>query len=94
MTIKSLTSYRTELHPNMLWLEVETLDGVIGLGETFYAAEAVEAYIHNNLSPIVLGLSALDIGAIHNLTKPYIGFVGASVEMRARSALDIALWDA
>jgi len=94
MTIKSLTSYRTESHPNMLWLEVETKEGVIGLGETFYAAEAVESYIHSNLAPIVLGMPALDIGFIHNLTKPYIGFVAASVEMRARSALDIALWDA
>ena len=94
MTIISLTSYRTESHPNMLWLEVETKEGVIGLGETFYAAEAVETYIHSNLAPIVLGKPALDIGLIHNLTRPYIGFVAASVEMRARSALDIALWDA
>ena len=62
MTIISLTSYRTESHPNMLWLEVETKEGVIGLGETFYAAEAVETYIHSNLAPIVLGKPALDIG--------------------------------
>ena len=94
MTIAALTTYRSEEHPNMLWLEVETGDGVTGLGETFYAAEAVEAYVHANLAPIVMGLSAIDIEAVHHRTRPYIGFVAASVELRARSALDIALWDA
>jgi len=77
----------------MLWLEAETADGVVGLGETFYAAEAVEAYIHANLAPIVLGMSAVDIEAVHYRTRPYVGFVAASTELRARSALDIALWD-
>ncbi|MEE3287730.1 MAG: mandelate racemase/muconate lactonizing enzyme family protein [Pseudomonadota bacterium] len=94
MTITALTTFRSEEHPNMLWLEVETGDGVTGLGETFYAAEAVEAYVHANLAPIVLGLSAIDIEAVHHRTRPYIGFVAASTELRARSALDIALWDA
>ena len=78
----------------MLWLEAETADGVVGLGETFYAAEAVEAYIHANLAPIVLGMSAVDIEAVYYRTRPYVGFVAASTELRARSALDIALWDA
>ncbi|GIS87584.1 MAG: hypothetical protein CM1200mP18_02940 [Gammaproteobacteria bacterium] len=63
------------------------------LGETFFAAEAVEAYIHANLAPIVLGMSAVDIEAVPYRTRPYIGFVAASTELRARSALDIALWD-
>ena len=94
MTITALTTYRSEDHPNMLWLEVETRDGLVGLGETFYAAESVEAYIHTNLAPNVLGMSAIDIEAVHYRARPYIGFVGASVELRARSALDIALWDA
>ncbi|HIL18451.1 MAG TPA: mandelate racemase/muconate lactonizing enzyme family protein, partial [Gammaproteobacteria bacterium] len=94
MTISALTTYRSEDHPNMLWLEVETQEGIVGLGETFYAAESVEAYIHANLAPNVLGMSAIDIEAVHYRARPYIGFVGASVELRARSALDIALWDA
>ena len=79
MTISALTTYRSEDHPNMLWLEVETQDGIVGLGETFYAAESVEAYIHANLAPSVLGMSAMDIEAVHYRARPYIGFVGASV---------------
>lgn len=94
MTITALTTYRSLEYPNMLWLEVETADGVVGLGETFYAAEAVEAYVHANLAPIVLGMSSVDIEAVHHRTRPYVGFVAASTELRARSALDIALWDA
>ena len=93
-TITELTTYRSEEHPNLLWLEIMTSDGITGLGETFFAAEALEAYIHSNLAPIVLGLPAEDIELVHHKTRPYVGFVGASLELRARSAVDIALWDA
>ena len=72
MTITALTTYRSLELPNMLWLEAETADGVVGLGETFYAAEAVEAYIHANLAPIVLGMSAVDIEAVNYRTRPYV----------------------
>ena len=92
--ITELTTYRSEEHPNLLWLEIMTSDGITGLGETFFAAEALETYIHSNLAPIVLGLPAEDIGLVHHKTRPYVGFVGASLELRARSAVDIALWDA
>ena len=91
--ITEIISYRSNEHPNLLWLEVKTEDGVIGLGETFFAAEALEAYIHINLAPIVLGLNAEDIGLVHHKSRPYVGFVGAGMEIRAQSALDIALWD-
>ena len=43
---------------------------------------------------MVLGLPAEDIELVHHKSKPYLGFVGAGMELRARSALDIALWDA
>ena len=91
--IDEIITYRSEEHPNLLWLEVKTKDGVTGLGETFFAAEALEAYIHSNLAPIVLGLPSEDIGMVHLKSRPYVGFVGAGLELRARSALDIALWD-
>ena len=91
--IQDLITYRSEEHPNLLWLEVKTKDGIVGLGETFFAAEALEAYIHFNLAPIVLGLSAEDIELVHHKSRPYVGFVGAGMELRAQSALDIALWD-
>ena len=41
--ITELITYRSKEYPNLLWLEVKTKDGVTGLGETFFAAEAVEA---------------------------------------------------
>ena len=63
--IDEIITYRSEEHPNLLWLEVKTKDGVTGLGETFFAAEALEAYIHSNLAPIVLGLPSEDIGMVH-----------------------------
>ena len=41
--IDEIITYRSEEHPNLLWLEVKTKDGVTGLGETFSAAEALLA---------------------------------------------------
>ena len=77
MKLTRLTTYRSEDLPNLLWIEAETSEGITGLGETFYAPEAVEAYIHSNIAPNVLGLPAQDIELIHHRTRPYIGFVGA-----------------
>ena len=56
--------------------------------------QAVETYIHSNLVPMVLGFPAEDIELVHHKSWPYVGFVGAGMELRVRSALDIALWDA
>ena len=64
MKLKRLTTYRSEDLPNLLWIEAETSEGITGLGETFYAPEAVEAYIHRNIAPNVLGLPAQDIELI------------------------------
>ena len=32
--------------PNIVWVRLVTDDGLVGLGETFMGAAAVEAYLH------------------------------------------------
>jgi L-alanine-DL-glutamate epimerase-like enolase superfamily enzyme len=81
-------------HPNNLWLQIHTDDGLIGLGETFYVPRAVSAMIHDVLAKLLLGREAFDIeNHWTNLysTVSFFGFAGT--EMRAISAVDIALWD-
>ena len=39
----------------MLWVRVYTDEGLVGLGETFFGARAVEAYIHESAAMTVLG---------------------------------------
>ena len=65
----------------------------MGLGETFFGARAVEAYLHESAAMTVLGRDPLAIEHIGRDLTPYIGFAGTGAETRGRSAVDIALWD-
>lgn len=93
MKIVEIETIRIEEHSNICWVLVKTDEGVIGLGETWFGAEAVEAYIHESAAPYLLGRDPLAIDAISAGLKGYLGFVSSGVEMRGNSALDIALWD-
>ena len=50
MKITALETLRTEEFSNVIWVRVHTDSEVIGLGETFYGAGAVEAHIHDTLA--------------------------------------------
>jgi galactonate dehydratase len=74
-------------------LQVHTDEGISGLGETFFGAETVESYVHETLAPLVLGRDPLHIDRLGQAVAGYVGRRGSGAEVRARSALDIALWD-
>ena len=77
-----------------LWVRVHTDEGLIGLGETYPHPEAESAIIHRSLAPVLLGRDPLSIDRLWAdmfQTISYSGWAGA--EMRAISAIDIALWD-
>ena len=94
MKIVSIETLRTEEFANVIWVRIHTDSGVIGLGETFYGAGAVEAHIHDTLAGRLLGRNPLHIEAIHRdmLNLP-MAQSSTGVEYRAASAVDIALWD-
>lgn len=94
MKIEKLETVWLDAYPHNLWLRVHTDGGLIGLGETYYAPRAVAAIIHDVLSNLLIGQSVFDIErhwAEMFATVNFFGFAGA--EMRAISAVDIALWD-
>jgi galactonate dehydratase len=93
MKINRLETLRLEEFPNLVWLRVHTDQGVIGLGETSYAAQSVEAYLHEYVAPRVLGRDPLEIEALTRSITPYVGWRASGVETRATSAFDLALWD-
>ena len=93
MKITRLETLRLEEFPNLVWLRVHTDQGVSGLGETSYAAQSVEAYLHEYVAPRVLGRDPLEIEALTRSLAGYLGGRGSGVETRAASAFDIALWD-
>ena len=93
-TITALRTLRITERPNLLWVEIETDEGLTGLGETFRGAQAAEAVIHEQVAPYLLGRDARHIEAVStHLMSPYLGFHSASSEVRAASAIDLALWD-
>src|SRR5579884_2432509 len=92
--ITKIETIRLGEHPRLIWVQVHTDNGLVGLGETFYVPGAVAAVVHDVAAPLLLGEDPLDIErhwhALFHITN-YYGYAGA--EMRAISALDIALWD-
>ena len=94
MKILAIETLRTAEFGNLIWVRIHTDAGMIGLGETFYGAGAVESHIHDTLAGRLLGLNPLHIEAIHRdmLNLP-MAQSSTGVEYRAASALDIALWD-
>lgn len=93
MKITEIETVRVEEFPNLLWVHVKTDQGLMGLGETFFGAEAVEAHVHEFIAPYLLGQNALEIERHSHRMTGYAGRGGSGAEMRATSAVDIALWD-
>jgi galactonate dehydratase len=94
MKITGFETIRLGEFPNLLWLLIHTDEGLVGLGETFFGPRAVEAHIHETAAPLLLGKPALQMDRHgRTLQNQYLGFSGSGVEMRAASAVDIALWD-
>ena len=94
MKITALETLRTAEFANVLWVRVHTDAGVVGLGETFYGAGAVESHIHDTLAGRLLGRNPLHIEALHRemLNLP-MAQSSTGAEYRSASAIDIALWD-
>lgn len=93
MKIEAVETLRLEAHPNLLWVRIRTLDGLTGLGETYFGAGPSEADIHDRIAPILLGQDARYIERLNMQMQPYVGFTGTGAEIRAVAAVDVALWD-
>jgi L-alanine-DL-glutamate epimerase-like enolase superfamily enzyme len=93
MKVTAIETIRVDAFPNLLWVEIVTDEGLVGLGETFYGPAAAESHIHQLIAPYLLGKDPRAIEAHQAHLAGYVGFVGSSAEMRGRSAVDIALWD-
>ena len=93
MKIAKLETLRVAEFPNLVWLRLHTDEGVRGLGETSYAAQSVETFLHEYIAPRVLGRDPLAIESLARGVAPYVGWRASSVETRAASAFDLALWD-
>ena len=72
MKITKLETIRLLEFPNILWVRVHGEDGLCGLGETFMAAAAVEAFLHEIVAPRILGVDAHAIDLIASKLYGYL----------------------
>ena len=93
MKIIAVETLRIAKRPNLIWVRLRTDDGVTGLGESWFGSGAVQADVHERIAPLLLGADPGHIEALSRKLRPYVGFFGTGAEMRACSAVDVALWD-
>lgn len=94
MRIVRIETIRVAEQPQIIWVQIHTDTGLVGLGETWYAPTVIEAAVHDCFGPLLIGRDPAAIErhweALFRLSD-HAGYGGA--EMRAISALDMALWD-
>ncbi|MBT3554633.1 MAG: mandelate racemase/muconate lactonizing enzyme family protein, partial [Chloroflexi bacterium] len=94
MKISLIETIRVSDPADVIWVRVHTDTGLIGLGETWYASNTVESAVHDHFAPLVVGRDPFAIER-HWLNmfrlSDHAGYGGA--ELRAISAIDMALWD-
>lgn len=98
MRITALETIQAPDHPNLLWLQVHTDEGLVGLGETFRAAEATAAYLHTACAPFLIGRdprqpARIGEALLAEMGDRFFGYPTRSVELRGNSMIDLALWD-
>jgi L-alanine-DL-glutamate epimerase-like enolase superfamily enzyme len=91
--IAAVRTVMSEDHPNALWVEIDTSEGVTGLGETWYGPAAAAEFVHGVGAPYLLGLDPRLIAVHQRALYTLWSRKGVGAEGRAASALDIALWD-
>jgi len=80
--------------PNWVWVRVHTDSGLVGLGETYPRNEVEASMVHSTIAGLLLGRDPRDIERIWvDLYRAFDFQVAGGAEMRALSAIDLALWD-
>src|SRR3954463_14985610 len=90
MKITNIETVRLTSRPTLIWVRVHTDEGLIGLGESWFGCAAVDAAIHERIAPALIGADPGRIEALTRAARPYVGFFGNGVEIRAVSAVDVA----
>ena len=98
MKITALETIQLAEFSNLVWVELQTDEGLVGLGETFRNPEATAAYLHETCAPYLLGKDPLQIerhasALMSEVGNHFSGFPSRSIEVRGNSAVDLALWD-
>lgn len=93
MRITALETIQLGEFPNLCFVRLHTDGGLVGLGETFFGAHEVAAYLHETAAPQLLGKDPSAIDGLRVALPQYVGTRSTGTEARGNSAVDLALWD-
>jgi L-alanine-DL-glutamate epimerase-like enolase superfamily enzyme len=94
MKITAIESLQWAEFPRLMVVRVHTDAGLIGLGETVDKIPGAKGALHGTVAPLALGQDPLDIEGLWRFIMDNIMYHGyAGAELRALSALEVALWD-
>lgn len=93
MKVTAIETVRVADVPNLVWVIVNTDEGLSGLGESYFDPVVTETHVHEHIAPYLLGRPALRIEEHHHNLVGYLGQHGSGAAQRARGMVDIALWD-
>lgn len=94
MKITRLETIQVKEFPSLIFVQIYTDEGLVGLGETMFGPDTVATYIHSQAAPYLLGKNPLDIERHwRELFLASRAALTRSAEIRGLSAIDIALWD-
>jgi L-alanine-DL-glutamate epimerase-like enolase superfamily enzyme len=93
MKITKIATIVHEDFPNIVHVQITTDEGITGLGESYYFGSTVAHFINEFAAPTIIGMDPLDRLNISRKLTTYVGYNSSGVETRARSAIDLALWD-
>ena len=92
--VTRIETLRGAAAPHISWVRVYTDDGRVGLGETAFGPETVEAWVHEDGAGYLLGKDATQLDWHWNKLNGHGGKVLArAADMSGLSAIDMALWD-
>ena len=94
MKITKIETITSNEFTEVCWIRIHCDDGRVGLGETWYLPKTVSSVIHELFAPQIIGLEPINKDDIWNRLFRLMGvFTYSGAELRALSAIDIALWD-
>ena len=76
MKITAVETINLAEFPNVLWVQIHTDEGIVGLGETFYAVAPVAEHIHQTCAEYLLGDRGHGVKGFSEADDAFVGEIG------------------
>lgn len=95
MKITSVETLQFPDIPYLIVVRIGTDEGLFGTSDTYYTTDAIRGFVHQEAAPVLLGADPFRVESIWDQlhTHHMARWGGIGMEMRALSAIDVALWD-